>query len=163
MGDPPEARLDPAEDDGLRLLEITADQVGVGDHRAVGTAVVDPPGREVVLPAPLSGGGAVCDQGIDAAARDAPEEPRFSETGDILFGVDIRLGDDPHAVSGGEQALSDDGDADEGAVEVAVPGDQDHVEPRPAEIPDFLRRGGDEHVLSSTLTEILPREDRTGS
>ena len=80
MGDPPEACLDPAEDDGRRLLEMTADQVGIGDHRAVGTAVVDPPGREVVLPASLSGGGAVRDQGIDAAARDAPEERRFAET-----------------------------------------------------------------------------------
>ena len=129
MGDPPEARLDPAQDDRFRLLEIAADQVGVGDHRPVGAAVVDPPGREVVLPAPLSGGGAVGDQRVDAAARDAPEEGRFAEAGDVRSGVDIRLGDDPHAVSGGEQALSDDGDADEGAVEVAVPGDQDHVEP----------------------------------
>ena len=155
MGDPPEACLDPAEDDGRRLLEMAADQVGIGDHRAVRTAVVDPPGREVVLPSSLPGGGAVRDHGIDAAARDAPEEPRLAETGDIIFRAHVRLGDDPHAVSGGEQPLADHGDADKGAVQVAVSADQDHVEPRPAEIPDLLRRGGDEHVLSSICTNRL--------
>ena len=142
MGDPPEARLDAPQDDRFGRFEIAADQVGVGDHGPVGAAAVDPPGREVVLPAPLSRGGAVGDHRVDAAARHAPEEGRFAEAGDVRPRGDVRLGDDPHAVPRPEEPLSDDGDADVGAVDVAVPGDQDHVEPIPAERPEFFRRGG---------------------
>ena len=59
MGDPPEARLDASQDNRSGRFEIVPDQVGVGDQSPVGPAAVDPPGREVILPAPLSRGGAV--------------------------------------------------------------------------------------------------------
>lgn len=145
MGDTPEARLDTAQDNGLSPSKVAPDQVGISDHRTVGAAVVDSTGGKIICLALLPGSGVVGDQGIDAAAGDAPEKFRFAEAGDVGAGGDIRLGDDSHPVAGGKETLADDGDAYIGTVYVGVSSDQDHVEPRPAAGEDFLRGDGQKH------------------
>ena len=46
-----------------------------------------------------------------------------------------------------------------GAVEVAVSGDQDHVEPVPAELPQFLRCGGQKHGSFAPCLQVWPLND----
>ncbi|OPY92413.1 MAG: hypothetical protein A4E73_01161 [Syntrophaceae bacterium PtaU1.Bin231] len=144
MRDPPQARLDAAQDDRFRALEARTDQVGVGDDCAVGTPVVQAAGREIVGPARFPEGGVVGDHGIDAAAGDAPEERGFAETLDVGPRPDVGLGEDADAAAGLFQQAPDGGRTDEGAVDVGVPRDENHVEAIPAAGGHLLARGGQE-------------------
>ncbi len=145
MGDPAEARLDSAQDNGFGPPKVAPDQIGIGDDRPIGATVVDSPGSKIVPLAFLPGCGAVGDEGVDAAAGDAPEKFRFAEAGDIGAGGNVRLGNNTHPVAGGKETLADEGDPDTGTVNIGVSRDQDHVEPLPAAGADFFRSDGQKH------------------
>ena len=83
--------------------------------------------------------------GVDGATGDAPEEGGLAEAGDVVGAVDVRLGDDADPVADVRQNMADDGDADEGRVDVGVAGDEDDVELFPASLLHLCAGGGKEH------------------
>lgn len=138
MSDAAQAGFDAAKNDRAGSLaragEIgeTTYEVGVDDGGAVGAAIVDPARGVIVGTAFLLKGGVVGHHGIDCAGGDSPEEDWLAQAADIGGFIDVWLGDDTDAVACLEEQLADEGGADEGAVDIAVAGDEDDVERVPA-------------------------------
>ena len=158
MGDPAQAGLDPAQDNGTGFLEIGPDEIAVDNGCPIGAAVVYISRRIVVTFALPTRGGIVGHHGIDAAAGHAPEESGFSQPADIVARGRVWLGNNAHSVTGIEEDLSDDGHADEGRVNVAVAGYQDDIEPVPSKLFYFIACGGKKHRDCPVI-----REPRNGS
>ncbi len=138
---PAQGGFDPAQDDRAGVLEMTANEIRIGNDCPVGTAVVLTAGSVVVRAAFFLEGGVIGHHRVDAAAGHPPEQARLAQAGDVCRGGDIGLGDDPHPVAGALKHPSDHGRADEGAVDIAVTADQDHIERVPAAF-GHLRGGG---------------------
>jgi hypothetical protein len=145
VGNPPQAGLDAAQDDRRRVLEEPPDQVRVHDHRPVRATVVSPPRREVVRLLFSLHRRVVGHHGVNAAAGHAPEQLWLSQPPDVGVGMNIRLGDDAHAIARLQEHLADDRYTDEGAVDVAIARHEDDVEPVPAEGIEFLSRSWKKH------------------
>ena len=140
MGDAAKGCLDAADHDGLGVLEGLAHETRVHEDGAVGAAVVHAARGEVVVVAALSGGGVVRDHRVHASGRDAPPQAGLAQTLDVLRAVPTRLRDHAHAVASLHQHLAQHGRSAEGAVEVGVPGDQDHIEFAPAKLSHLFTR-----------------------
>ena len=141
MGHPAQGGFDTAQDDGAGILVKAADEIGVGDHRPVGAAVVLTAGSVIIGAAFLFVGGVIGDHRIDAAAGDPPEQYRLTQAGDIGIGSGIRLGNDPHPESGSFQHPANDRRTDERAVDITVAADQDDIQLIPTAGMHFFESG----------------------
>ena len=65
------------------LFKIMPDEVGVSDHRAVGTAGVLTAGCVIIRAALFLAGGVIGNHRIHAAAGDTPEQARLAQAGNI--------------------------------------------------------------------------------
>jgi len=148
MGNAAQAGLDPTQHQRRGSFEMLADQVGVGKHRPVRSASVLPARGVVIGFAALARGGAVGNHGIDRAASDAPEQRGFAETGDVVLRLEIGLGNDSDPEAVPDQEFANHSHADKRRVDVGVAGDEDDVEPIPAQLSHFFSGAGEKHFIA---------------
>ncbi len=138
MGGPAQGGFHAAQHDRDGVFEVAADQVRIDQRGAVGAFGVFPAGGVIILAAGTSGGGIVGDHRVDRAGADAPEQTRLTQAGDVRFGLNIRLCDDPDLVTRVEQDFADHRHAHERGINVGVAGDENDVELLPAELVQFF-------------------------
>ncbi len=131
VGEPPEARLDPADDD-RRPREEGVDPVGVDEGRPVRPQKSSAGGVDVGIPA-LQVRRKGVHHRVDVPGRDREEEPWLAEAPEISVAAPIWLGDDADRVPGVPEHPPEERGPEEGVVNVSVPGDEDDVEPVDAE------------------------------
>ena len=98
MGQPPQRSLDPAQDNGGILIGLP-DQITVNCHSPIRSETHFSSRRISVGFPVLSGHCIVVDHGIHISGRHQKSKPGFSEKGNALFFLPVRLGNDPYRIS----------------------------------------------------------------
>ena len=145
VGDPSQARLDPAEHHRHPRKRL-AHQVAV-DHRGpVRPAVDRAVGRVLILAAHLLLRRQLVQHRVEVARRDAHEQPRPPEPQQVLRAVPARLRDHPDPQPPALQEAPDQRPAERRVIDVRVAVDDQHVELVPAARVHLLARHRQERV-----------------
>ena len=120
------------------MFEIAPDQVGVNNGGAVWPTVVQPARGVIIVLAGFAEGRGVGDHRVHRAGADAPKKPGFPQAGDVIRAVDIRLGDDAHAITRADKLLAKQGNAAKWAVDIGVTCNQDDIQRVPAQNLEFF-------------------------
>ena len=154
VGDAAQGRFDAAEYDRHVLVGFLATlavhQAGAvrtfAGHAAWGVGVV---GTDFLV------GGVAVDHRVHVAGRDAEEQVRLAELHEVVFGLPVRLRNDPDAETLGLQQPADDGHAERRMVHVGITGDNDDVAGIPAKLIHLLPAHRQEWRRTETFGPVL--------
>ncbi len=142
----PERGFDAAGDHG-RVGKEPLENPRVDRHGAVGTVARGAARRVGVVVAQPQVGRVVVHHRVHGSGRDAEEEARGAELGEVAQVVaPVGLGHDRHAVALGFEQPADDGGAERGVVDVGVAREEDDVERIPSACADLLYGRRQKHV-----------------
>ncbi len=132
VGDPSQARLDAADDDG-HALECLARALGIDGHRTVGAATRGTVRRVGIVRAQTPIGGVAIHHRVHVPGGDAEKEVRLSETSEILDRGPVRLGDDADTKALRLEQSPDDRHPERGVIDVGIPRHDHDIAAVPAE------------------------------
>ena len=139
VGGTAQAGFDAAEDHG-HIFPRLFTALGVDQGGAVRTLARYVAGGVSVIMTQLTVGGVAVDHRVHVAGGHAEEQVRFAQTHEVVFGVPVRLGDDPHAEPLRFQHSAADGHPEARVVDVGVAGHQNNVAAIPAKLIHLFTR-----------------------
>ena len=126
VGDAAQGRFDATENDRHVLVGFLA-ALAVNQARAVRTFARHATRGVGVIGTDFLVGGVAVDHRVHVAGRDAEEQVRLAELHEVVFGLPVRLGNDPDAEALRLQQPADDRHAERRVVDVRITGDDDDV------------------------------------
>ena len=148
VGQPAQRSLDAAGDHG-RVGKEPLEDPRVDRDGAVGAETRLAARRVGVVVAQAQVGRVVVDHRVHRAARDAEEQTRRAQLGEVAQVVaPVGLRHDRHPIALGFEQPSDDGGAEGRMIDIGVAREEDDVEAVPAEGAYLLEGGGQEHGRS---------------
>ncbi|MNN19949.1 hypothetical protein D3C81_1332070 [compost metagenome] len=154
VGDAAQGRFDAAEHDRHVLVGFLA-ALAVDQAGAVRTLAGQATRRVRVVGTDFLVRCVAVDHGVHVAGRDTEEQVRLAELHEIVFGLPVRLGNDPDAEALGLQQPADDRHAERRVVDVGITGHDDDVAGIPAELIHLLPAHRQEWRWPETFGPVL--------
>ena len=131
MREPPEARLNAADDDGHIGIEL-AQAIAVDDRRALRPVAGAAARRIRILMADFLGRRELVEQRIHIARGNKEPQPRLSQAVEVLGGMPVWLGNDTNLIPMFLEETADDGRTEARVIDIGIPRDEDKVKLLPA-------------------------------
>ena len=154
VGDAAQGGFDAAEHDRHVLVGFLA-ALAVDQARAIRTFAGHAAGRVGVVGTDFLVRGVAVDHRVHVARRDAEEQVRLAELHEIVFGLPVRLGNDPDAEALRLQQPADDRHAERRVIDVGITGDDDDVAGIPAKLIHLLPAHRQEWRWPETFGPVL--------
>src|SRR5471032_1344769 len=154
MSDAAQGSFDATEDNRHVFVGFFT-ALAVDQARAVRTFARHATGGVGVIGTDFLVGGIAVDHRVHVAGRDTEEQVRLTELHEVVFGLPVRLGNDPDAEALGLQQPADDRHTERRMVNVCITGDDDDVAGIPAELIHLLPAHGQEWRWPETFGPVL--------